>query len=279
VNIIDADVAVITAIDIDHTDYLGESRDAIAREKAGILRRGRPGICGDPDPPQALLTAAEECGADLRRLGRDFGYVVAGNGWRYWSAAGERTGLPIPALRGAYQLANAAAAIAALEALGARVPVHAGAIRDGLVGVELPGRFQVLPGRPTVVLDVAHNPQAARSLALTLGTMGFHPRTFAVLGVLRDKDVTGVLGAVRERIDAWYLATLPGPRGASAESLAAHLRALDVAADAIACFATVAEAFRAARVRATPDDRIVVFGSFLTVAAALPVARASAAPL
>jgi dihydrofolate synthase/folylpolyglutamate synthase len=243
------------------------------------MRAGRPAICSDPDPPPALVAAAGDCGAELRRIGRDFGYVREAASWRYWSASGERPGLPVPALRGAYQLVNAAAAIAALEALGTRLPVHAGAIREGLVSVELAGRFQVLPGRPTVVLDVAHNPHAARSLAATLGTMGFHPRTVGVVGVLRDKDVAGVLAAVRERIDDWYVATLPGPRGATAEGLAQELRGMGVPAEAITPFASVEEAFRGARERATADDRIVVFGSFLTVAAALPVARATAPPL
>ncbi len=269
VNVIDADVAVLTAIDIDHVEYLGPDRAAIAREKAGILRGGRPAVCGDADPPATLLAEAQRCGADLQVLGRDFGYERQASQWRYWSRAGERFGLPVPALRGSYQLGNASTAIAALECLATRVPVHAAAVRDGLARVELPGRFQVLPGRPTIVLDVAHNPQAARSLADTLATMGFHPQTFAVLGMLRDKDVHGVLQAMLPRVDRWFVAPLPGPRGADASTLRAQLVASGVKPACIIECADVDEALRRARGEASEADRIVVFGSFLTVAAAL----------
>ncbi|MEP7208417.1 MAG: bifunctional tetrahydrofolate synthase/dihydrofolate synthase [Casimicrobiaceae bacterium] len=279
VNIVDADVAVITTVDIDHTDYLGPDRDSIGREKAGILRAGRPAICGDPAPPPALLEIAETLGAPLAVLGRDFGFVAQERQWRYWKGPHARHGLPVPALRGNYQLANAATAIAALEALGDRLPVHAGAIRDGLLQVELAGRFQVLPGRPTVVLDVAHNPHAARALAATLGTMGYHPTCLAVVGMLADKDVGGVLAAVAPRIDHWHVGPLPEPRGAAAPILRDALVSLGVAPTHITLHESIEAAFVAARDRAQPDDRIVVFGSFLTVAAVLPVARARASSL
>lgn len=274
VNVVDADVAVVTAIDIDHVEYLGPDRAAIGREKAGIFRPGRPAICGDADPPPALLEEARSRGALLQRLGRDFGFVAQGNQWRFFSAAGERYGLPMPALRGDYQLANAACAIAALEAIASRLPVHAGAIREGLSTVELPGRFQVLPGRPTVVLDVAHNPQAARALAATLGTMGFHPVTNAVVGMLRDKDIAGVIAAMRERIDRWYVAPLPGPRGANADVLREHLLRAGIAEEAIVRCDSIAAAFALAKENASEADRIVIFGSFLTIAAALEAVRA-----
>lgn len=269
VNAIDADVAVVTAIDIDHVDYLGPDRASIAREKAGIFRAGRPAVCGDADPPPALLDAAATIGAPLQRIGRDFGFVAQGTQWRFWSPAGERFGLPVPALRGEYQLVNAATAIAALDALHARLPVHAGAIREGLLSVELPGRFQVLPGRPTIVLDVAHNPHAARALAATLNTMGFHPTTTAVVGMLGDKDIAGVVAAMRPRIDHWIVAPLPGPRGATAQTLREHLFRAGVAPEVITECDSVAAALAAADKRAGDTDRIVVFGSFLTIAAAL----------
>lgn len=269
VNVVDADVAVLTAIDIDHVEYLGADRTAVAREKAGIFRPGRPAICGDANPPASLFEEARSRGARLQRIGQDFGFAVQGNQWRYFSAAGERFGLPLPALRGEYQLANAACAIAALEAVASRLPVHAGAIREGLSTVELRGRFQVVPGRPTVVLDVAHNPQAARALAATLGTMGFHPVTSAVVGMLRDKDIAGVIGAMRGRIDRWYVAPLPGPRGASADALRQSLLQAGIADEAIMACESVAAALARARENASEADRIVVFGSFLTIAAAL----------
>jgi dihydrofolate synthase/folylpolyglutamate synthase len=273
VNVVAADVAVVTSIDLDHMDYLGPTREDIGREKAGIFRPGRPAICAEPEPPAALVAVAREIGAPLVRIGRDYGFVAEDRQWQYWGPGGRRHGLPMPALRGAYQLANAATALAAIDMLRDRLHVAAGAVRDGLVAVELAGRFQVLPGRPAVVLDVAHNPHAARMLAATLGAMGHFPRTIAVFGMLADKDVAGVIAAVAPRIDRWHATTLPGPRGASAAKLGALLEGAGIAAAAIRRFDDVASALAAARVEAGETDRIVVFGSFLTVAAALAAAR------
>jgi len=269
VNVIDADVSVITSIDVDHVDYLGPDRASIGREKAGIVRAGKPAICGDADPPQAFLDEVTTRGAHLLLRDRDFGFVAQGSQWRCWTPSGHRYGLPVPALRGEYQLGNAAVAITALETLAPRLPVHAAAIRAGLADVELPGRFQVLPGRPITILDVAHNPEAARALAKTLGAMSFHPTTIGVLGMLRDKDIQGVITALRGRIDVWHVASLPGARGATADYLRQQLLASNVIADAIHVFDTVRAAFEAARRLASEGDRIVVFGSFLTVAEAL----------
>jgi dihydrofolate synthase/folylpolyglutamate synthase len=269
VNAVDADVAVLTSVDLDHQDYLGPTREDIGREKAHVFRPGRPAVCGDPDPPRSVIAHAHAIGARLVRIGVDYGATAEGVQWRYHGPGGPRFGLPMPALRGGYQLGNAATAIAALAFLRDVLPVPAGAIRDGLVKVELPGRFQVLAGRPTVVLDVAHNPHAARALADALGSMGFHPRTVAVFGMLADKDVDGVIAAVASRIDRWHVATLPGPRGASAQALEARLREAGVAASSMRAFADVASAYRAAVEDSTEADRIVVFGSFLTVAAAM----------
>jgi len=273
VNVVDAHVAVMTSVDIDHVDYLGPTREDIGREKAHVFRAGRPALCGDPDPPASVLAHARAIGARLYRLGVDYGAEAEGAQWRYFGPGGPRYGLPVPALRGRYQLANAATAIAAVALLRDVLPVPASAVRDGLVQVELPGRFQVLPGRPTVVLDVAHNPHAARAFAEALGEMGYHPRTTAVLGMLSDKDIDGVIAAVGAHVDRWHVATLPGPRGASGETLHARLGAAGVAAQAIRVFPDVAAAFRAAVDDAAEADRIVVFGSFLTVAAALAARR------
>ena len=269
VNVVDADVAIVTSVDLDHRDWLGDTRDSVGREKAGIFRAGRPAICGDADPPPSLVAEAERVGARLLVAGRDFAALSEGTQWRYRGPGGERYGLPIPALRGRYQLDNAACAITALDALRQRLPVSANALREGLVSVTLAGRFQVLPGRPTRVLDVAHNPHAARALAGCLASMGYHPETHAVLGMLADKDIDGVVAAMRGQVDRWTVATLPGPRGASAEALAAALVRAGVPAGRIRIAPDVRTAWRAARESAGEADRIVAFGSFLTVAAAL----------
>ncbi|MFC5770805.1 bifunctional tetrahydrofolate synthase/dihydrofolate synthase [Thauera sinica] len=281
VNVFDADCAIVTGVAMDHMDYLGDTREAIGYEKAGIFRAGRPAVCGDPQPPASLTAHAEAIGAQLWISGRDFGFGGDRQQWGYWrygepparGALVKRAGLAYPSLRGTNQLLNAAAAITALDSLRDRVPVAMQAIRQGLMLVEVPGRFQVLPGRPAVVLDVAHNPQAAGVLAENLGSMGFYPETYAVFGMLRDKDVEGVVALMRERVDHWLLIDLPGPRGLKADELAARLRAAGVAAG-IRCFGAAAEAFAAARERATEGDRIIAFGSFLTVADALAAIRA-----
>ena len=269
VNIVDADVAVVTTIAIDHTDYLGLTREDIGREKAGIFRTGRVAVCADPDPPTALVDHARAIGAVLLRIGVDFGFVAGEMQWRYFGPGGARHGLPYPALRGVYQLANAAAALTALDALRAHLPVDMGAVRDALVSIELPGRFQVLPGRPVTVLDVAHNVQAARVLADTVAAMGFHPQTLAVFGIMADKDVDAVIAALKPRVDQWLVATLPPPRGATAMLLRQRLEQAGIAPDAIRTFDDAGAAYRAAREIAAEADRIIVFGSFLTVAAAL----------
>jgi dihydrofolate synthase/folylpolyglutamate synthase len=273
VNIIAADIAVVTSIDLDHMDYLGPTRADIAYEKAGIFRTGRPVVCAEPDPPSSLVEHARALGAPVTQIGRDYGFVPEEGQWRYWGPGGQRFGLPYPALRGAYQLANAATALAVVDHLRDRLHVAAGAIRDGLLAVELQGRFQVLPGRPTMVLDVAHNPHAARVLAATLGTMGFFPQTLAVFGMLADKDVRGVIAAMAARVDRWFVATLPGPRGATADAIRAELAHAGIAPGASRTFDSIESGFAAARGEAGEADRIIVFGSFLTVAAALAAAK------
>jgi dihydrofolate synthase/folylpolyglutamate synthase len=263
VNAVDPDCAVLTSVGIDHVDFLGDTREAIGREKAGIFRAGRPAVVADPDPPASVLATD----ARLLRIGRDFGYVNRGTQWTWWGPSGRRSGLAHPALRGTIQLRNASAALAALDCLRERIPVAAQDVRRGLAEVTVPGRFQVLPGRPQVILDVAHNPEAAAVLAENLGAGGFAPETIAVLGMLKDKDVAGVVRAVAPRFTRWHLATLPGPRGASAAELAAALAAENVRAPRSE-HPSVAAALAAAKSEAAENDKIVVFGSFLTVASA-----------
>ncbi|CAG2152425.1 bifunctional tetrahydrofolate synthase/dihydrofolate synthase [Ralstonia mannitolilytica] len=272
VNIIDTDCAVVTSVDLDHMAYLGDTREAIGFEKAGIFRPGKPAICSDPVPPISLVKHAEAVAADLWLIGRDFNFQGDKQQWGF-SARGRRwSSLGYPALRGANQLLNASAALAALESVRDRLPISAQDVRLGLSQVALPGRFQVLPGRPAVILDVAHNPHAAAALGQNLENMGFFRYTYAVFGAMQDKDIAGVLGHMLDKVDHWCLTDLPTPRAASAQSLAAALADAGFRAGkdtSVSTFSDPATAYRNAMERATEDDRIVVFGSFYTVAGVL----------
>ncbi|MDR1996460.1 bifunctional tetrahydrofolate synthase/dihydrofolate synthase [Azonexus sp.] len=282
VNVYEPDVAVVTTVALDHTDWLGSDREAIGFEKAGIYRAGKPALCADPDPPQSLLTHAAAIGADLRLLGRDFGFArppadAAENRlqWRWWCRSGDRVlkrSLAYPGLRGPTQLSNATVALAALEAIADKLPVTMQAIRPGLIETELAGRFQVVPGKPAIVLDVGHNPQAIKVLADNLGSMGFFERTHAVVGMLADKDIAGALAALRGRIDVWHAATLGGPRGTPAEKLASIIAAGGFGGE-IVCHPSATAAMQAAKGQANESDRILAFGSFYTVAEALSALR------
>ncbi len=265
VNAVDPDCAVLTSIGIDHVEYLGGTREAIGREKAGIFRAGRPAVVADPEPPQSGMEEARRIGARLLLFGREFGYRAQGAQWSYWGPAGKRSGLAHPALRGAIQLRNASAALAALDGLRERLPVAMQDVRRGLAEASVPGRFQVLPGRPQIVLDVAHNPEAAAVLAANLGDSGYARETIAVVGMLKDKDIAGVLRALAPRVTRWHVATLAGPRGADARALSRTLLELKVQSPVIE-HETVSAALASAKNEAGENDKIVVFGSFLTVA-------------
>lgn len=270
VNVLDADVAIVTSVDLDHTDYLGDTREKIGFEKAGIYRSGQTAICGDPVPPQSLVQHAEKIAADLWLFGRDFNYAGDQQQWNFNGRGQRRNALGYPSLRGANQLLNASCVLAALQALRMRLPVSAQDVRTGLATVDLPGRFQVLPGRPTVILDVGHNPHAAATLAHNLDNMGFHPYTYAVFGMMQDKDIEGVIAHLKDKIDHWCVTDLPLPRAASATKLKEKLTSAYGATlndqQSIACFESPALAFANAMSRAGENDRIMVFGSFLTVA-------------
>jgi dihydrofolate synthase / folylpolyglutamate synthase len=298
VNIIDADCAVITSIDLDHTELLGSTREAIGFEKAGIMRSGRPVVVSDPMPPQSVLDRAQALGADLWRFGVDFNVAGDKQQWAWagrasagppqgrtaplgGSAAREAasvgaastrrySGLAYPALRGANQLVNAAGVLAALTAVRDKLPVTAQAVRNGLAFVELPGRFQIIPGQPQLVLDVAHNPHSVAALAANLDAMGFFPTTHAVFGAMADKDLASMLASVNPLIDKWYFTDLPTPRAASAAGLQAQWQAQNTRQGvASASFKSPVLALQAAIDAADPADRIVVFGSFSTVGGVL----------
>ncbi|MBI4937539.1 MAG: bifunctional tetrahydrofolate synthase/dihydrofolate synthase [Nitrosomonadales bacterium] len=294
VNVFDSDCAVVVSVDMDHMDYLGDTREKIAYEKAGIFRKGCVAVFGDPDMPAAIASEAQRIGAELWRLGGEFGFdgcsptphpspegegplipSPLGGGlekgqmwWNYRSKIGARNSLPYPALRGAYQLNNTSAALAALDALKDRLPVSMEAVRRGLAEVVLPGRFQVLPGRPQIILDVAHNPHAARSLARNLADTPPCRKTIAVFSMLGDKDIAGVARALDGQVDVWLVAGINAPRGLSSAELARVLLDAGVKG-AVRTFDTVADALRQACNEAAENDRIAAFGSFYTVAEAM----------
>lgn len=252
-NLVDADVAVVTSIALDHTDWLGPDRESIGREKAGIFRAGKPAVVGEPDMPQTIADVAAQKGAQLLRRGVDWRYEVTDNGWCFSDGQGELLALPRPQV----PQPNAATALAALRVSG--LVVSEQAIRDGIASAILPGRFQIVSASPRLILDVAHNPHAAAYLAGRLGELPKSGRVLAVVGMLHDKDIGGTLACLESRVDSWYCAPLEGPRGATAEQLLAHLksgRAWD----------NVEQAWRAAMADAEPEDTVLVCGSFHTVA-------------
>ncbi|MDE2299407.1 MAG: bifunctional tetrahydrofolate synthase/dihydrofolate synthase [Burkholderiales bacterium] len=272
VNAFDADCAIITSIDVDHAEYLGPDRETIAIEKAGIMRAGKPVIVSDPMPPVSLIAQAERVGADLWRFGRDFNYTGDPQQWSWAGRSKRFNAMAYPALRGANQLLNASGALAAFEALRDRLPITAQAARNGLALVDLPGRFQIVAGQPTLVLDVAHNPHAVAALAQNLDQMGYFSRTYAVFGVMADKDIGAILARMAPIVDHWHFTDLPMPRAARADDLAALHARLALRGPGpvtVARHSEPMQALVAALGNADPADRIVVFGSFHTVGGVL----------
>jgi dihydrofolate synthase / folylpolyglutamate synthase len=270
VNIIDADCAILTSIDMDHMDYLGETRELIGFEKAGIMRRGRIAVVSDPVPPQSVIDHAEQLQTDLWLVGRDFNYSGDAQQWAWRGRGKGYSGLGYPALRGANQLINASGVLAALTALREHLPVTAQAIRNGLAMVELPGRFQIIPGQPQLVLDVAHNPHAVAALTENLDAMGFFPKTHAVFGAMKDKDILAMMKRVSVVVDEWYFCDLPTPRAIKAEELVKIGSELPKNLQKPShVFSDPVKALKEVLAKAKPTDRIVVFGSFYTVGAIL----------
>jgi len=268
VNVFESDAAIVTSVDLDHMDYLGDTREKIGFEKAGIYRAGCPAICADPDPPASLLEHARHIAADSRCVDRDFSVLRAGIHWTYRGMDTTWPALPMPAMAGACQLRNAAGALAVLEALRARLPVSEAAISRGLAMARVPGRFQRIAHAPEVILDVAHNPEAARALAATLHDQPVPGRTLAVVGMLADKDAANIIAALSGEIDAWWACMPASPRARDAAELAAILRSHTGGAP-VRVRPDVNMALAEARSTAHEGDRILVFGSFYTVAAVL----------
>ncbi|NID15221.1 bifunctional tetrahydrofolate synthase/dihydrofolate synthase [Luteibacter yeojuensis] len=281
VNIVDADVAVVTTVDLDHQDWLGNDRDSIGREKAGIARAGRPAIVGEANPPEGLLEALRAIGATLVQSGIAYSANVeaaiaapTGDSWSWVHRDGTVLELPFPALAAPIQLANAATAIAAIHVLGPRLDVSPAAIRSALAAVQVAGRLQRIAVHPRTLVDVGHNPQAARALAAWLDAQPSGGHVLAVYGALADKDVAGVVEAIGQRIDRWFVAGLDRdtPRGLAAEPLAATLAAVLPGA-AVSPYPNVSAAWAAAREAATADDTVLLFGSFFVASAALAAPR------
>jgi dihydrofolate synthase/folylpolyglutamate synthase len=274
VNVVDSDVAVVVSVGLDHMDWLGPDEAAIGREKAGIFRAGRPAVFGTPGPPQTVREHAREIGALLQVRGTDFdGRAAGASRWDFTIGAGvELAALPLPALPGPIQIANAATALMALHSLRDRLPLSREAIARGLESAYLPGRFQRVPDARGFewVLDVAHNPAAAGTLAANLRALPVPGRTLAVCGMLGDKDAPGVIAALRETVDQWFAATPDGPRAIDAAELE---RRASTAGVHLQPAGTVPEAMQRAAELARPGDRVLVFGSFHTVGPALAALR------
>ncbi len=267
-NVLDANVALITPVDLDHADWLGSDRELIGREKAGIMRAGRPAVCGDLNPPASLQQVADELGAQLYQSGRDFSFLEQPGQWRWRCGERVRDALPDPALRGAFQKANAAAVLMVTELLAERLPLSQSHIREGLANVTVPGRFQVLPGDVPLILDVAHNPQAARALAANLSAWPMPGKVYAVAAMMMDKDISEIMSVMAEVVDHWCLTSVDLPRAATAGQLAATLAETVPEAQYEIC-RSVDDALWALAAIIQPNDRVVVFGSFYTVAAVM----------
>ncbi len=269
-NVLDADVALVTTIDIDHVDWLGHDREAIGFEKAGIFRSGKVAVCGDANPPRSLLSYADSIGARLYRAGIDFEFSNHDKGWNWRGGKMRLYGLPLPNLKGEFQKQNAAAVLMALDLLPPDLKVSHESICQGLLRVRLNGRMQMIisEGGVQQVFDVAHNPQAARTLAKALQSDEKRGETFAVVAMLRDKDIVGVIQELEHVVDHWYVAGLNVNRGLSSSELRNVFDEMDVN-QSVTEHDSVRAAHKAALSKAGPQDRIVVFGSFYTVAQAL----------
>ena len=265
VNVFDADCAIVTTVDLDHMDYLGHTREAIGFEKAGIYRTEKTAIFGDFDPPQSLIKHAEVIHADLKIIGKDFGYEVHHDSFDFLIDSSFVMNLPLPKLQGDFQLANATNALMVLKAMEDKLPLTEISIQKGITLTLLPGRFQEVKTMPSLIFDVAHNPQAARSLSHNLKTHVVLGKTIAVFSILKDKDIFGVIQVLNLDIDAWFIAEIQNERAASIETISNAIQKINPSAH-IEAFKNIQEAYQFASKEVTRNDRIIVFGSFFTVA-------------
>lgn len=265
VNVFEPSCAIVTSVDLDHMDFLGDTRELIGAEKAGVFRSNIPAICGDLSPPQSLINYAEVIGADLKRIQHDFQFERHQSCWRYSSPLCTLDVLPMPALVGDFQLYNASCVMTAIQSLQSVLPVSKEAICDGLLTVRLHGRYQYLSSKPDVILDVAHNPHAAKSLAANLKNTATQGKTIAVFAMLADKDIRGVIQAIAGEVDEWYVSGISHVRGADALTIHQLVNA-ELPDAVIRLFDGVKNAYEQACIDANENDRIIILGSFFTVA-------------
>jgi len=261
VNIIDANAALITAIGIDHQEWLGNDREAIGREKAGIFRKDRLAVFSGNDMPESIRSESERRGTHLLVNGEDFQLKSDGQQWSLIAELGSRHALPIPAMRGKHQLENAAGVIALLLASREQLPVKAEAMKAGLLQAQVMGRFQILQKAYPVIVDVAHNPQSTQSLAENLTKFVIRGKLLAIVGMLKDKDSLESLKNLAPQVDQWYLVSTHGERGLQASQLAENIHLIDADAECL-LFNTVSEAYNSVLQNACEDDSILVTGSF-----------------
>ena len=267
VNIIDADVALITTIDLDHMDWLGNTRETIGYEKAGIMRPGRPAIFAGENVPDSVLRHAREIGCPLFLAGRDFSFSSTEQSWEWQAGSSKRHSLPLPTLRGRFQLNNAAAVLMVLEQVKNRLPVDQQGVRSGLLSAKVPGRFELVGKEPVVILDVAHNPEAARALSANLGDMYCAGESVAVFSMLGDKDIDQVVATMSGVVDRWHICPLSTQRAAGIEELQTSLQRSGISPGKISVFPDCVAALAAARDCAGPQGRVVAFGSVYLVGA------------
>jgi dihydrofolate synthase/folylpolyglutamate synthase len=264
VNIWDAALAIITNVDIDHVQWLGSDREKIAIEKSGIMRGNSPAICGDPSPPSSIATEARRIGATLFQLNTDFFFDVSKSLWHWKGWDVEYKNLPRPALSGDFQFQNAATTIAGLNAIKKRLPVSEASMQKGLGSVHLPGRLEIIQRQPDVIVDVAHNPHAAKQLALWLHQNDIPGKTYTLFSMLADKDIKSVVTLLNAEITEWHIAPINDERGLKASQISEILQKSGINS-AIKLYDTVTDAWKELQKRAAPQDRIIVFGSFFLV--------------
>ncbi len=268
VNILDADAALISSIDLDHQQWLGNTRESIGREKAGIFRNMAPAVCSDPNPPQTIIDCASALGTPLSLAGQDFSYETTENGWNWQSTQKSWLDLPRPMQYCEFQLQNAAGVLMVLENISHEFPVQEDAIRNGLANFRLHGRMQQIPGEIEMILDVAHNRESVQALIKNLQSVPCIGKTHILIGMLKDKTHDMVLSELGRVADSWSVVTLAEERGCDSAQLIQALAELDIR-DNIRGYDSVADALAGIRAKAIPGDRIVITGSFLTVGAAL----------